>query len=112
MACAHPDTAADAAPGQYREVETPGQKPRRWIHDGTGLVVELFRYARPYHRHDPLPDHHEYRLVVRPDGPDGEGQCVDSTTDGFANGPNDRTPADVAREWMAAHPDGVFEGAV
>lgn len=113
MACSEhsaTSTPADSAPGQYRELETPGDRPERWVHEHTGLVVELRRYAR-YRtaKSTGTPDHYAYRLVIRPNGSDAPGVCVDSTRRGFdyGSGPG---PTALAHEWMREHPDGRFEG--
>lgn len=87
-------------PAGYRRVENYNLV-EQWEHVETGLSVELYRYARPTQMHDARTstiDHYEYRLVVRPDGPGSEGECVDRTTE--------RDPDAMAREWLRAHPNG------
>lgn len=108
MAACQVETADDrtTAPPGYRPVDLSGLGDRRWVHEQTGLAVDLFRYAR-YRtaRQTGVPDHYEHRLVIRPDGPDGRGVHVDSTTE-----PSYAVP--MAAQWMREHPDGVFDGGV
>lgn len=110
MAASQPDTTTDdttpdVAPGEYRRADPTGLGDRRWVHDRTGLAVDLFRYAR--HKTagaTGVPDSYEYQLVIRPDGVDGGGQRVrDEIWDADV-------AVTVARDWMREHPSGTFEG--
>lgn len=105
MAASHADSITDdPAPPGYRPVELPGLGDRRWIHQETGLAVDIMRFGR-YHSHESTgtPDWYEHRVVVRPGGPAGRGRTV-STIDAGQD-----VAEGAARDWMAAHPDGVAD---
>lgn len=96
------DASNDAPPG-YRPVDLPGLGDRRWIHEVTGLAVDIMRFARQHSVESTgTPDWYEHRLVIRPDGPDGGGRAVDKTDD-----PDYAIP--MAAQWMREHPEGVCD---
>lgn len=94
----------ETSPPNYEPVELTGLGDRRWVHRETGLAVDIYRYAR---QHSPVsmgtPDWYEYQLVIRPDGPDGQGYKIDTT-----DTPEYAVP--MAAQWMREHPGGLFDG--
>lgn len=100
-------TKSRDAPENYLPVSA-SVGSRLWEHNQTGLQVELFRYARFYHRTDPTPDYYEFQLAIRHHG---RSARVDQTTTNYGEGGTDNDPVGMAREWMRAHPDGKWEGA-
>lgn len=104
MAMSRNGETIETAPAGYRRVDRPGEQPY-WIHEVTGLCVDLLRYARMTQMHDPQAsrvDHHEHQLVIRPDGRGEPGAPVDRTTE-------DDHAVEMAREWMRSHPDGTVD---
>lgn len=98
-----PTTTDEPAPENYRHLDTPGDRPDRWVHRETGLAVDLMRYARHRTAADVMPDHFQYKLVIRPNGPNGSGRAVASATDGDS-------AQVMATNWMVEHPEGVWDG--
>lgn len=100
------DTTITAPPG-YRRRERPSGDPY-WVHETTGLVVDLMRYCHPTQMEDARRasfDHYQYRLTIRPEGRGSIGKEVRTTRD-------DDYAEEMAREWMREHPDGTVEWAV
>lgn len=110
MSCQPAESAHETldAPGQYRLADTVGDQPRQWVHNVTGLAVDLRRYARHKTARDTQIDHYEYRLVIRPDGFGTPGTCVESTRRGFDFG-SGRDPVELAYDWMREHADGTAD---
>lgn len=92
------------APGDYRP--HPG-KPNAWIHEHTGIEVDIQRIDRRHHHEDPLPDHYEHQLWVSK--PSGKSAFVERTTTNFGEGGTDNDPVAMAVDWMRDHPDGEVD---
>lgn len=92
------------APPGYRPVENYNLLGQ-WVHESTGLAVELHRFSVPTQMQNPITARrncYKYKLVIRPDGTGGSGVCVDETKD------RDHSRV-MAEEWMEAHPGGEAE---